>query len=497
MQNLHDKRVLVLGLGPEGLAACRLLRKKHAEVTAVTRSTSPALRRRLPPLQRSGVRVHLDPAAPLGNRFDVAVVSPEITRAAAEVRALAGRDLPLLGTLELGYQQTLCLIIAVAGTNGKGTLAKLIQQVLEQNDRRTAVAGTSYHPICAVAPKTKDLDFLTLQVTPAELDQAEFFRPAIAIISNLFFDDPANYPNAAAHTQAMARLFQNQQAFDWTIIQKEALDLIRAEGLPVPGKVITFSARQREADLHLERGLLISRMPGWAGPLLDMDHCQIRGPHVAENFMAVLALGRVLRLPLEQMAELLKGFPGRPHCCQPAGELRGVRFIDDASSTNPESLEGALLAAPPGRGQNVCLIAGGADPGFDFHALGPVVAARVKHAFLLGTNREKIRAAWSLFTPCTLVDSLLEAVQKAAEKSFSGDVILFSPASRCSEMFRNVHHRGDVYRQAIAQWSRSISSGSRDGATTASPPSSAHPAESDDSFPPFKPVPNQPSQKLS
>ncbi len=64
----------------------------------------------------------------------------------------------------------------------------------------------------------------------------------------------------------------------------------------------------RDADLHLDRGQLVSRIPNWSGPLLDMEHCQLRGPHNAENLMAALAVGHVLRLPLEAMVDPLKTY---------------------------------------------------------------------------------------------------------------------------------------------------------------------------------------------
>jgi len=40
---------------------------------------------------------------------------------------------------------------------------------------------------------------------------------------------------------------------------------------------------------------------------------------------------------------------------------------------------------------------------------------------------ETVRHWWSLFTPCKLVRSLLEAVSEAASSTTSGDVVLFSP----------------------------------------------------------------------
>jgi UDP-N-acetylmuramoylalanine--D-glutamate ligase len=67
----------------------------------------------------------------------------------------------------------------------------------------------------------------------------------------------------------------------------------------------------------------------------------------------------------------------------------------------------------------------------------------------MGEAREKIRAAWSLFTPCTLVASLLEAVSEASKRAVSGDIVLLSPACSSFDMFQNYQDRGEVFRRSV------------------------------------------------
>jgi UDP-N-acetylmuramoylalanine--D-glutamate ligase len=243
----------------------------------------------------------------------------------------------------------------------------------------------------------------------------------------------------------------NQQPYDWAIIQSEALAQLRSLNLTIPFKIITFSAANRRADIYLDRGLLISRLPDWSGPLLDIDECQLSGPHNAENLMATLAVGRVLRVPLEQMVAALKSYAPAPHRCERVAEINGVTYVNDSKATNLDAVHKALLAMPwSGPGEpRIWLIAGGRDKGFTFHDIGPLLSERVKGAFLLGEAREKIRAAWSLFTPCTLVASLLEAVSEATQKAVSGDIVLLSPACSSFDMFQNYQDRGEVFRRAV------------------------------------------------
>jgi UDP-N-acetylmuramoylalanine--D-glutamate ligase len=448
---LENKDVLVVGLGVSGKAACELLLRKGARVWAVDDADNEGLRRDAETLRAKGTCVQLGGGLPGKERFDLAVVSPGVSWESPSLKGVVAKKLHIIGELELGYQNSVCLNISITGTNGKTTTTELVERLLRQHQIKTVAAGNIGLPLSAVAEQTKDLDFLTLEVSSFQLETIEYFRPAIAVLLNITPDHLDRYPGMAEYARAKARLFMNQQAFDWAIIQSEALAQLRSLGASIPSKVITFSANNRRADIYLDRGLLISRIEGWEGPLLNMDHCQLRGPHNAENLMAGLAVGRVLRLPLESMVESFKGYQPAPHRCELVAEINGVKFINDSKSTNLDSLQKALLSVPSGRSgePNVHLIAGGKDKGFEYHDVGPLLSQRVKSAYLIGETQEKLRAAWSLFTPCTLAGSLLEAVQSAARDAVMGDVVLLSPACSSFDQFQNYKHRGEVFRQAV------------------------------------------------
>lgn len=168
--------------------------------------------------------------------------------------------------------------------------------------------------------------------------------------------------------------------------------------------------------------------------------------------MAAMAVGRVLRIPLEEMAAAVQGFRALPHRCEVVGESGGVTYVDDGASRNVEALRGALQGISWGgrAGEpNVWLIAGGGDRGGEWHDVGPEISQRVRGAFLLGPTRERMRAAWGLFTPCTLVSSLLEAVTQAASVARPGDVVLWSPACSSLAPLTSDAHGGEVYRRWV------------------------------------------------
>src|SRR5690606_8948340 len=115
---------------------------------------------------------------------------------------------------------------------------------------------------------------------------------------------------------------------------------------------------------------------------------------------------------------------------EPLGEIGGVRYIDDGRSTTLDALAKALLTLAPHPPENpfIWLIAGGALAGRQFYDLGPLLSPRVKQALMYGEAGSAMRAAWSLFTPCSPAGSLIEAAHRAVEGAVSGDTVLFSPA---------------------------------------------------------------------
>lgn len=411
MISLSARRALVVGCDASGMAAAALLRRRGLAVTQV-----------------AAADLRVESGAERGDPVELVVVSagegalPEAVQA-----AWLARGVSVIGERELAFQQSYCLHVAVTGATGKRTTAQLIAHLLRASGRRVEVAATPDRPACALADGTRDLDFLVHAVAPEEMAYFQYFRPVVGVLLNAPERDDAEAGEAGV--RRYARLFAMQQPFDWAVVETRAMARFEAARVALPGKAITFSAASRRADLGFDRGLLVSRMEGWAGPLWDMARGRLRGPHFAEDALAALAVGRVLRLGLEEMTTALAGFNAPEGRFEWLGEVDGVRYVHDGQASHLEALDRALvaLASTAPEAPFIWLIAGGDRAGRHFYDLGPVLSPRVKHAFVLGEAASSMQAAWQLFTPCTPVTSLLDAANRAVEQATSGDVILYSP----------------------------------------------------------------------
>lgn len=99
--------------------------------------------------------------------------------------------------------------------------------------------------------------------------------------------------------------------------------------------------------------------------------------------------------------------------------------------------------------KQIVLIAGGQGKGADFSPLKEVVSKRAKAVVLIGEDAPLIEKAITDIGAGSVevihADSLKQAVEIAADKSDSGDAVLFSPACASFDMFASYVDRGEQF----------------------------------------------------
>jgi UDP-N-acetylmuramoylalanine--D-glutamate ligase len=211
------------------------------------------------------------------------------------------------------------------------------------------------------------------------------------------------------------------------------------------------------ADVSLRRRALApGKVAVRANLLMPADALRIRGRHNQANALAALALARAAGVPMARLLHGLREYVGEPHRCESVAIIDDVEYVDDSKGTNV----GATVAALNGLGQStgypaaprLLLIAGGDGKGQSFEPLAEPVARHAKAVFLIGQDAWRLRAALAN-SGVELLDcaTLEHAVDAAAERARTGDLVLLSPACASFGMFRNYLHRSEVFAAAVQQ----------------------------------------------
>jgi UDP-N-acetylmuramoylalanine--D-glutamate ligase len=145
------------------------------------------------------------------------------------------------------------------------------------------------------------------------------------------------------------------------------------------------------------------------------------------------------------VASVLREFPGLEHRLEFVAEKDGVTYINDSKGTNV----GAVVKSVEGFTRPVILIAGGLDKGSDFSPLFDHFRKKVKLLILIGKVAEKIAKAVGGATETVFAGTLQDAVQLAAKRAASGDVVLLSPACASFDMFKDFEDRGRQFKEAV------------------------------------------------
>ena len=435
--NHSGKKAVVLGLGHSGEAAANLLLEQGATVTVCETSDSPAIRKKAESLSARGASVLIgleaesDPA-----NYDFAVLSPGIDPVVPLVRNVIAKNIPVIGELELAFQECVCPVVAITGTNGKTTTTELTTRILQGCGLRTMASGNIGLPFANAVRQSASMDVMVLEVSSFQLETIQTFRPKVSAWLNLSANHLDRYPGMQEYRAAKLRLFENQTAEDFAVINA-VNDLP-----PLKAQPITFSASTDKADFTLRDNAIYFR----SRRILEQSQTRLPGPHNAENMMAALGIGHAMGLEIEALAASISDYAPPAHRCEWVRDLDGVRWINDSKATNLDAMAQALRsAAGP-----VVLIAGGKDKGFEFDDIAELVQSRARAAVLIGEMRHRIASSWK-HTDCHCVDSLEEAVAAAQGLARAGDTVLFSPGTSSFDMFQNYGERGNLFKNFVNQ----------------------------------------------
>ena len=376
---------------------------------------------------------------------DLIVTSPGVPVEQPVFDAARARGVETIGELEFAWRWVTGRVIAITGTKGKSTTTTLIGRMLDAAGRTVMVGGNIGTPLSAQVEHSTPDTVHVVETSSFQLETTTTFHPWIAVWLNFADDHLDRHPTIPAYAAAKARIFANQDANDWAVLNADdpaVLEQARATA----ARRVTFSLEGDARDgFVIDGGWIVRRSGTQLERLIPLGAVELTGRHMLNNVLAAAATTHIAGVQPEAMVTALRGFHGLPHVMEPVADLHGVRFVNDSKATNVEAARRSIESFDGG----VVAIVGGRYKGGDFRDLGEPLAARGRAVIAIGEAAPRVRKALAEDVRVIDAPSMRDAVERGYEAARPDGVVLLAPACSSFDWFRDYAERGDVFKQEV------------------------------------------------
>lgn len=445
--DLEGKKISIVGAVRSGVAAAKLAKKLNALPFISDLENEEKLAESIAELQKEGIDYELGTHSDRVYDCDILVTSPGVPSDSAVLKEAASRKIKVISELEFASYFCRGAIISITGTNGKTTTTSLCAHTLNKCGFKCHLAGNIGVAFSDITLEVEDNDYVALETSSFQLDHLEKFKPDISVILNITPDHLDRYENDfGKYVKSKMNITMNQTGDDYFIRN--------ADDASIPAE---FAGEMKKYSFSLtnpiDKGSYFedSQLVYTDGEIKDIvcssDDLSLKGEHNTANALAVMTVAKILGCKNNDIKLAFSSFPGVEHRLEFIRELNGVEYFNDSKATNVDSVWYALRSFS----KPIILILGGKDKGNDYSQIKDLVIDRVKKIYAIGSSAEKVYDYFSDYTDVEIISTLEDCVSKSTQDSFSGDIVLLSPACASFDMFDSYEHRGDVFKEAVGK----------------------------------------------
>ncbi len=462
--DFKDRKVLIFGLGllGGGVATTNWFLKQGARVTVTDLKTKEQLEPSLKKIN-GGIQLKLgghDKNDILTNDIivcnqDVSINNPYIQLAIKE-----GKQVETEGTLFFKIFPK--KIIGITGTRGKTTTTVWANTFLQLIYQSTTVGNFGdVNPFMEIVDKGNEFDTAVAEIPSFQLEYFQFINrnPDIIAITNLSEDHLNRHGNMSNYALVKANIFKYQTSNQHLILNhnNEWTEFFISQ--KPQSHIWQFSKEKLPANfdgLYYEKNGIFLQEKGNTKLVLSVgDFVKEKGEHNLENLLASSLVAHLADVPWEKIQSAVSTLPPIKFRQEVIFRNERLTIINDTTATSPE---GTIQAIKRFGSPETILIIGGTDRDLNFKELGEIIPQFIQPdnlVFLAGSATEKIRLALGNFAvDCPSYDSLQECIEVTLKKAsqYPKSVVLFSPASKSFEKFKNEYDRGEQFNELVEDY---------------------------------------------
>jgi UDP-N-acetylmuramoylalanine--D-glutamate ligase len=316
--------------------------------------------------------------------------------------------------------------------------------MLEAAGHRVRVGGNIGVPLSSQVDDSTPDTVHVVEASSFQLEATDHFHPWIAALLNFSPDHLDQHASVEEYAGAKARIFRNQEASDWSVVN--------AEDAPAQQLAATSVAQRVAYGLSLSgdgytvaADAIVARRAGRNTPLVPVGSVHVPGRHILSDVVAATAISHTAGADANALTAAVDAFRGLEHAMEVAGEIEGVRFVNDSKATNIESARRSIESVESG----LVVVMGGRYKGGDFRDLAAPLMARQASVVAIGEAAPLIEESLATAVDVTRARGMGDAVRRAFAAAPPGGTVVLAPACSSFDMFRDYAERGRVFKEEV------------------------------------------------
>ena len=413
------KKILIYGLGKSGIATYKFLKKK-ADIYLF--DDNQKINQKLINLNQL-----------LKIKFDRIIISPGIDIFNCRLsKFLKNNDSKIYTDLDVFYSFYKNKSIAITGTNGKSTTAKILHNALVDQKRDSRLIGNIGNPALS-EKKISNKTFFVIEVSSYQLDYSKIFTSKYAVILNIRTDHIERHKNLTNYVNAKFKLLESQT--------KQSIAYVNKEDKLINKKIKKNKFKQKICKVDTLNIKKISNQ-------LNNKYFESNGNK--ENLSFVLKIASELKINNKKLFKTLNKFKGLQYRQQTIFNDKSLIIINDSKSTSFASSENLLKNF-----SEIYWILGGIPKKGDKFKLSKKKCKNFK-VFVFGKYYKQFRKILGKKVKVKnfkdIKETLKEVFFMINKEKVKKNVVFFSPAGASFDNFKNFEDRGKYFNQLIKKY---------------------------------------------
>jgi len=419
------KRILIYGLGKSGLSTYSFLNKNN--VVSLF-DDQIIIEKKIKGICATYKEI-------IKKEFDCIIISPGININKCKLSKFLKKNHKKIYTdLDIFYSRyTKSQKITITGTNGKSTTAKLLYDILKDQNKDVRLVGNIGNPILLEKKIKKDTLFV-IEASSYQLEYSKLFKTNISIILNITPDHLERHKTINKYVSAKFKLIRNQSKNDIAILNTQNFYIKREL------KQKRFAPSILKIKKYTNNSFI---------KIIDNHYFDTDGNK--ENLTFVLKVSKLLNLKNNLLLKTLTKFKGLSYRQEIIHDSKYLKVINDSKSTSFSSSEKLLKSL-----KNIYWIIGGLPKKGDKFLLKKNDCKNIK-LYIFGKNQKffidqlKNKMKFQSFLNLkTLINKIFLDIKN--ENNLINKTVLFSPASASFDSFKNFEERGKYFNNLIKKY---------------------------------------------